>query len=84
MPPPKTLGLEPELGQSLPHPQSSSELPAQPPSRCHLHMTSLVGHHEGRREAILMVKGTASQRVAHASDRGIPCERGEGRGSDAP
>lgn len=49
-----------------------------PPSLCHLHVASLVGHHEGRGEAILMVEGTASQGVAHASDRCIPCqEEGE-------
>lgn len=43
-------------------------------------MASLVGHHKSRGEAILMVEGTASQGVAHASDRCIPCQGEKERG----
>lgn len=50
--------------------------PLTPPSQCHLHVASLMGHHKSRRKAILMVEGTASQGVTHASDRRVPC-RGE-------
>lgn len=36
-------------------------------------MASLVGHHEGRGEAVLMVQRAAAHRVAHTSDGGIAC-----------
>lgn len=74
---PWTLGRESQLGRSLPHPQTSAELKAQLAPWSHLHVAGLVGHHEGRGEAIFVVKGTASQGVAHASNRRVPCQ-GEG------
>lgn len=45
-----------------------------PPPRGHLHMAGLMGHHKGRGEAVFVVEGTASQGVAHASDRRVPCQ----------
>lgn len=44
----------------------------------HLHMASLVGHHERGGEAVLVVQGAAADGVAHPSDRSIAWERQRG------
>lgn len=44
-------------------------------------MASLMSHHKGRGEAILMVQGAAADRVAHPRDRSIAWEETEGGSS---
>lgn len=36
-----------------------------------LHVSSLVGHYEGGREAVLMVKGAAANCMTHSGDWSI-------------